>query len=194
VFAGAVRDRHLSARFKAFFDRSFFRGHAPSLDGKQVAWVVAGPLRRLPYLRQIFEGYTELQGATLAGIVTDGEADPRRTDAALDGLASRVAAWAIEGRRRPQTFLGVGGHKILRDAVWGEPRLVFQADHRRYREIGFYDFPQRRLGLRLINLAAPLLRLPPLRRRSVPRLDEGMLMAFKKALAAAGPPRPPADP
>jgi multimeric flavodoxin WrbA len=194
VFAGAIRDRYLSARFKAFFDRSFFRGHAPSLDGKQVAWVVAGPLRRLPYLRQIFEGYAELQGSTLAGIVADEEPDPRRTDAALDGLAARLAAWAAEGRRRPQTFLGVGGHKVLRDAVWGELRLVFQADHRCYRRTGLYDFPQRRIGLRLVNLAAPLLRLPPLRRGFFSRMNDGMLMPFRKALAAAGPPRTPDNP
>ncbi len=188
VFAGAVRDRYLSARFKAFFDRSFFRGHAPSLAGRQVGWVVAGPLRRLPYLRQVMEGYTELQEATLAGVVTDEEPDARRTDAALDGLAARLAAWAAEGRTRPHTFLGVGGHKVFRDAVWGELRFVFQADHRRYRASGFYDFPQRRVGLRIANLAAPLLMLPPVRRRFLPKLTEGMLGPLRKALdAAAGP-------
>jgi hypothetical protein len=186
VFAGAVRDRYLSARFKAFFDRSFFRGHAPSLTGKQVAWVVAGPLRRLPFLRQVMEGYTELQEATLAGVVTDEDPGAGRTDAALDALAARLAAWAAEGRTRPHTFLGVGGHKLFRDAVWGELRFVFQADHRAYRAAGFYDFPQRRLGLRLANLAAPLLRLPPVRRRFVPRMNDGMLLPFRKALAAAG--------
>lgn len=194
IFAGAIRDRYLSARWKAFFDRSFFRGHAPSLPGKQLGWVVAGPLRRLPLLRETFEGYTQLQHANLAGIVTDEEADPRRTDALLDGLAGRLARWAAEGRRAPQTFLGVGGHKLLRDAVWGELRFVFQADHRAYAATGFYDFPQRRAGLRLMNLAAPLLRLPPLRRRFVPRITDGMLVPFRRILAAAGPPRGGAPP
>lgn len=195
VFAGAVRDRYLSARWKAFFDRSFFRGHVPSLAGRQVAWVVAGPLRRLPLLRQILAGYTEVQGAALAGIATDEEPDSRRVDAALDTLAARAVSGAAAGRCGPQSFLGVGGHKVFRDAIWGELRLVFQADHRRYRAAGLYDFPQRRLGLRLLNLAAPLLLLPPVRRTFVAKMQDGMLTPFRKALDAAGPARggQPAD-
>jgi multimeric flavodoxin WrbA len=70
-FAGDIRDRYLSARSKTFFDRSFFRGHAPSLGGKQVGWIIAGPLRQLPNLRQIMEAYTEMQGANLTGIISD---------------------------------------------------------------------------------------------------------------------------
>jgi multimeric flavodoxin WrbA len=64
-FAGDIRDRYLSARWKTFFDRSFLRGHAPSLAGKRVGWIIAGPLRQLPYLRQILEAYLEVQAANL---------------------------------------------------------------------------------------------------------------------------------
>jgi multimeric flavodoxin WrbA len=187
VFAGAVRDRYLSARWKAFFDRSFFRGHAPSLSGKQVAWVVAGPLRRLPHLREIMEAYPQLQQASLSGIVTDEEPDSARVDAALDDLAARLAVWSAQGRRPAVTFPGVGGHKLFRDAVWGDLRFVFQADHRAYRRLGFYDFPQKRPGLRLLHLAAPLLRLPPVRRRFMARMADGMLMPFRRILSRMDP-------
>jgi multimeric flavodoxin WrbA len=183
-FAGDIRDRYLSARWKTFFDRSFFRGHAPSLGGKQVAWVVAGPLRQLPNLRQILEAYLEVQTANLLGIVSDEYADSAELDALLDDLAARAVAWAASGYRRPATFLGEGGHKLFRDAIWGDLRFVFQADHRRYRASGFYDFPQRKIGVRLLNLVAPLIRLPFIRVQFVPRVKEAMVMPHRRVVDA----------
>jgi multimeric flavodoxin WrbA len=102
-FAGDIRDRYLSARWKTFFDRSFFRGHAPSLTGKQLAWIVAGPLRQLPNLCQFMEAYTEMHGANLLGIVSDEYADSAQIDALLDDLAVRGVAWTASGYRRPLT-------------------------------------------------------------------------------------------
>lgn len=183
-FAGDIRDRYLSARWKTFFDRSFFRGHAPSLTGKQLAWVVAGPLRQLPTLRQFIEVYTEMQGANLLGVISDEYADSAQVDALLDDLAVRGVAWATIGYQRPPSFLGVGGHKLFRDRIWGDLRFVFQADHRRYRAAGSYDFPQRRIGLRLLNLFAPLVRLPFIRRRLVPRIKDSMVLPFRRVLEA----------
>ena len=157
----------------------------PRLTGKQLGWLVAGPLRQLPNLRQIMEAYAEMHGANLAGIVSDEYADSAQLDALLDDLAARSAAWAAGGYRRPATFLGEGGHKIFRDRIWGDLRFVFQADHRRYRRIGFYDFPQRKLGVRLLNLVAPLIRLPFVRRQFVPRIKDAMVMPFRHVLDKA---------
>jgi len=42
IMAGSVHDRYLSATWKQFFDRSFFKGHTPGLDGKQIGFVIAG--------------------------------------------------------------------------------------------------------------------------------------------------------
>lgn len=184
-FAGDIRDRYLSARWKTFFDRSFFRGHAPSLAGKQVGWIIAGPLRQLPNLSQILEAYLEVQAANLLGIVTDEYAESHQIDALLDDLAVRAVAWASGGYLRPVTFLGVGGHKLFRDAIWGDLRFVFQADHRRYRQIGYYDFPQRKVGTRLLNLASPLIRLPFIRKQFVPHIKEAMVVPFRRMLDEA---------
>ena len=181
-FAGDIRDRYLSARWKVFFDRSFFRGHVPSLVGKQLAWVVAGPLRQLPNLRQIMEAYTELHSANLLGIVTDEYADSAQIDALLDDLAARGVDWAASGYLRPVSFLEVGGHKLFRDRIWSDLRLVFQADHRYYRANDLYDFPQRKLGVRLLNLFVPLIRLPFIRRRFVPRIKEAMVTPYRRVV------------
>ena len=64
-------------------------------------------------------------------------------DPALDRLAE---SWCNSpcGYIKPRTFLGVAGMKIFRDDIWSELRVVFRADHRAYKSLGYYDFPQGR--------------------------------------------------
>jgi hypothetical protein len=64
------------------------------------------------------------------------------------------------------------------------PRLVFQAGRWRHREIGLYDFPQRRIGLRLVHVFAPLIRLPFVRPRFIPRTKEARVMPLRRVLDA----------
>jgi len=68
VWAAAINDRYLSAKWKTFFDRSFFNGHAPSLSGKQIGFIISGPLSQIPNLRQALEGYLEAQHANPVGL------------------------------------------------------------------------------------------------------------------------------
>lgn len=141
IMAGEIKDRYLSAKWKQMFDRSFFNTHTPTLMGKQIAFLVSGPLRSIANLREIMQTITEYNRANLAEIVTD-EQDSATTDALIDALASRLVDLAKEGYVQPQTFLGYGGTKVFRDDVWGRLRFVFQADHKFFQENGFYDFPQ----------------------------------------------------
>ena len=78
IFAGAIRDRYLSSMWKTFFDRSFFNNHSPYLVGKQIGFLVSGPLNRISNLRQIFEAYIEFQQGDLTGIVSDEPGIHRR--------------------------------------------------------------------------------------------------------------------
>lgn len=80
LFAGTIKDRYLSSRWKLFFDRSFFKGHAPSISGKQIGLIISGPLSQLPNLRQIFEAYFEVQHANIVDIVTDEFGDSSQID------------------------------------------------------------------------------------------------------------------
>jgi NAD(P)H-dependent FMN reductase len=143
VIAGTVRDRALSARWKAFLDRSFFNTHQSVLKGKQFLCLVAGPLSRLDNLRQTLEGYVEWQGGNLVDMVSDEVESGPRLDSLLDAAATRCANALAAGEMRPATFLGVGGMKIFRDDIFDELRIVFKADHRAYKRDGIYDFPQR---------------------------------------------------
>jgi hypothetical protein len=116
-------------------------------------------------------------------MVTDECADSPRLDRLLDCLAARLAASAAVGYLAPDTFLGVAGRKIFRDEVWGNLRMVFQADHRYYRSHGLYDFPRRGLKTRVVQGSMMLLtRIPSFRREFRGRLKDGMVRPFQKVL------------
>ncbi|MBN2463299.1 MAG: NAD(P)H-dependent oxidoreductase [Dehalococcoidia bacterium] len=143
VFAGAIKDRYLSSRWKMYFDRSFFNGHIPVLMGKQMGFIISGPLSQIPNLRQIFEAEAEMSQANLADIITDECEDSSRLDALLHNFASKCVRLSAEGYIRPHTFLGVGGHKIFRDFIWAKARFPFLSDFKFYRKHGMFDFPQK---------------------------------------------------
>lgn len=183
VLAGTVRDRYLSARWKLFFDRGFFHNHVPMFVGKQLAWLVSGPLGQLPNLRQMLDAYAELQRANLVGIVTDEGSDAPVLDQLLDDLARRLAAAAARGYVAPPTFLGVAGAKLFRDAIWGSLRFVFHADHDYYRRHGLYDFPRRSLKTRVTDVAVRLLvKIPAFRREFLRRIKTEMVKPLEKVV------------
>jgi multimeric flavodoxin WrbA len=183
IFAGALRDRYLSATWKQFFDRSFFNTHTPSLMGKQFGFIISGPLSQVPNLRQILQAYVEWQGSNLVGFVTDESGDGAQIDGLLQDLAGRLIRFAVSRTTRPITFLGMAGMKVFRDDVWGNLRLVFRADHRAYRRMGVYDFPQRDLRTRLLNaVLTPVLAIPPVRKMFESRIKEGMIAPYQRVL------------
>jgi multimeric flavodoxin WrbA len=176
VFAGAIRDRYLSSCWKTYFDRSFFNTHIPTLLGKQICFLISGPLGQIPNLRQILSGYVETQQANLAAIVTDESRDSGKLDLLLKQLALQLVHYAAEGYANPVTFLGQGGRKIFRDEVWGKLRFVFQADHRYYKTHGLYDFPQKNHKMRRMNFIMTMLtKLPPFRKKFLKVIKEQMV-------------------
>jgi multimeric flavodoxin WrbA len=180
-FAGAISDRFLSSLWKCFFDRSFFNGHIPNFSGKQIGFVVAGPLGQIANLRQIMEAYAGIQHANLAGIVCDDQGGSTEINAGLQWLAKRSVQLSSLGYIKPPTFLLVGGTKLFRDAIWSRLRPVFQADHRYYKEHGYYDFPQKNYKWRIINNALVMLtKIPAIRREFVKKIKTEMIRPFRK--------------
>jgi multimeric flavodoxin WrbA len=181
VFAGAIKDRYLSSRWKLFFDRSFFMGHAPKYTGKQMGFIISGPLSQIPNLRQILEAYAEGEGASLVDFVTDEPDNSAEIDALLQSLAERLIRFANEGYTKSSTFLGVGGIKIFRDDIWGRLRPTFQADHRRYRKHGVYDFPHNDYKTRIIGgIFVLLTRIPAFRKEYARRTKSEMVKPLQK--------------
>lgn len=186
IFAGAIRDRYLSAGFKQFFDRSFFLGHVPSLQGKQIGFLIEGPLAQCCTLREVLSSYVSSQRANLSGIVTDEEAVSAATDICIDALCDRSIRLARAGYIAPPGFPAVAGHKIFRDEIWGSMRVVFHADHAYYRNHGLYDFPQGDLGKRLRTAAlACLMSIPAIRAKAGRELKQHMVQPFSRVFAGS---------
>ncbi|MBN1545123.1 MAG: NAD(P)H-dependent oxidoreductase [Syntrophaceae bacterium] len=165
VFAGAIRDRYLSSTWKLFFDRSFFNNHVPTLTNKQIGFIISGPLRQLPNLRQILESYAEAQQGNLGGLVTDEYENSEEIDTLIQDMAERLIRYAAQGYMKPRTYLSVGVGKIIRDDLWSSMRFPFLADHKYFKKHGLYDFPHKKYKKRLQNYLMLLLtKIPRIRR------------------------------
>ena len=186
VFAGATVDRHLSWKWRQFLDRSFFNTHTPILIGRQFAFLISGPVRHMPNLRETLEGWIAMQNAHLVDIVTDEYGDSARIDGLIDALAAKLIHHAETGYVRPPTFLQVGGIKLFRDEIYGHLRSVFQADYAAYKRLGYMDFPQRDLKTRLMNAVAMLAtKIPPIRRQFRTMIKDKMLEPSERVVEEA---------
>lgn len=185
VIAGRIRDRYLSSSWKQFFDRSFFKGHVPALQGKQIGFVIAGPLRQIPCLQEALAGWAD-NGGCNAHFVTDEVERPEDLDALLDAMAEGLTKGAEAGYIPPHTFYAVGGHKIFRDNIWAGLRFAFQADYRYYAEHGLFDFPQSGIRTRLMNaVIPPLLKIPGFKKKVFGDMKRHMIEPFKAVLKNA---------
>ena len=186
VFAGAITGRALSWRWKEFFDRSFYNTHLPVYQGKQLGWLISGPLAQNGFLREVFESYADVNRGNNAGIVTDECGNGDRLGAELDGFAERIALWAKSGYVAPGTFRGIAGRKIFRDEVFSTMRLFFRADHKEYRRNGTYDFPQKRRGRMLVaRLLWPVLGFKPIQRVVRSSMKKEMVKGHCRVVAEA---------
>ncbi len=182
IYAGAVRDRFLSARFKTFIDRFFYNGHRPVSAGQAVGYLISGPLGQLPVLREFVEAHVEVGDCHRIGIVTDEQLDPEATTRQLTAMARTIDGWLEEPWYTPPTFRGVGARLNFRDLVYRN-RSVLSADHRFYRDHGFYDYPQRDWRKRLFNAAVLLIKripIPRLGRRVERLLLRGRMRAYEQ--------------
>jgi multimeric flavodoxin WrbA len=183
--AGTVHDRYLSSAWKQFFDRSFFKGHTPGLKGKQIGFVIAGPLRQIPNLKEALTAWAD-NGGCHARFVTDEVMSSGELDALLDTLAAHLVQAAETGYIPPQTFYAVGGHKIFRDSIYGRMRFPFQADYRYYVEHGLFDFPRSDIKTRLFNaIIIPLTGIPGFRKKVFADMKRHMIEPFKPVLRDA---------
>jgi multimeric flavodoxin WrbA len=183
VFAGTIVDRQLSWKWRQFFDRSFFNCHTPSLAGKQIAFLVSGPLSQLPELRQVYEAWMEIQRSNLVGFVSDEEIGGDGIEERIDTLVGRLIREAESEYIRPRTFLGIAGMKVFRDDIWGGLRIVFRADHKAYKRLGVYDFPQNKIGRQiLVRLGWFITGLPGIRDRFPRMIKQRMIQPYRKVL------------
>lgn len=183
VWAGSIQDRFLSARWKMFFDRSFFSGHTPTLQEKQFAFIISGPVGQLPHLRQFLEGFVELQYANLVDFISDEDGNSEEISRLIQHLANQLVRFADKKYVKPATFLGTGGAKIFRDEVYGRLRFPFRADHVAFKRLGLYDFPQKKYKIRILNaIMLFLTKSPRFRKRVNKRIKKEIIRPLQKVL------------
>lgn len=183
VFAGEIKDRYLSARWKMFVDRRFYKTHQPHFTGKQIGYLISGPLSQIHNLKEILQANTELDGANLVGILTDEYEISKEIDERMEAFAQNLVECSVKRYIRPQTFLGIGGMKIFRDDIWGRLRFVFQGDHRYYKKHGIYDFPQKEYITRIVNLIMiTLTKIPPIKKNIRQNMKKFMIRSHQEVL------------
>ncbi len=184
VFALTMRDRYFTSLWQRYLERTFVYTHQPRLEGKQIAYLVAGPLRQNENAREILLSYAEVNRGHVVDIVTD-EIFPD-IDRGIDELAASLSEALQTDQRSPVTFRGIAGLRLFRDEIFGGLSFVFQADDAYYRRHGIYDFPQRprRHRARAMIMTA-LTRIPGMRNEIRNRLRGEMVKPFRKVVAAA---------
>ncbi len=182
VFAGVIKDRYLSAKWKMALDRAFYMTHTPTLIGKQMGYIISGPLSQIPNLSEMFQGHIELQGSNLVDIITDEFGTSEDIDALLHDFARRLVTFSNSDYIKPLTFLGEGGRKIFRDDIYGRNRFVFMADHEYYEKHGYYDtFPQNDERAKKLNeKLIPLIKIDKIRNKM--NMKQEFLRPFRKVL------------
>jgi multimeric flavodoxin WrbA len=189
VIAGTVRDRWLSFWWKTFLDRQFFENHRPVLEGVEIGVLVSGPAGGVPHLYETIAAYAEAQHAELVGWVCDEEGDSLVLDRRIDDLARRLVRAAGREYRSPMTFRGEGTHRIFRDSVYTWMRFPFVADHRSYRENGYYDFAHKDRRSRVTNtVLASLARIPRIRTQMYGQLKEQIVRPYRAVVDLERPP------
>ena len=154
------------------------------MAGKQLGFIIAGPLGQIPNLRQALEGFFEMQQANITDFITDECGVSAEIDALLLNLAGQLIRSANDDYAKPVGFLGVGGRKILRDDIYGRLRFPFRADHDFYKKNGLFDFPQKDYKTRIANSIMTLLsKIPPIRKEIyTKRMRTEMIKPLQKVL------------
>ena len=178
VYAFSVKDHSMGPRFKMYDDRQFCNGHRTVTMGAPVGYLVSGPLSQETNLQTVIEARASVGGNFLAGIATD-EQDPDRQ---IDLLCQKLTFALENDYQPPQTFWGVGGMKVFRDLIWIMQGMM-RADHKFYKAHGQYDFPQKQWPTMLKMYAVgALLANPKVLAKMGSKMNEGMLMPYKKVL------------
>jgi len=184
VFALTMRDRYFTSLWQRYLERTFVYTHQPRLEGKQVAFLVAGPLKGNENAREILLSYVEVMRGHVVDIVTDEI--PQEIDRGIDELAVLLSDALKANVHPPVTFRGIAGLRLFRDEIFGGLSFVFQADDAYYRTHGIYDFPHHRRGRRTqAAIMKGLTRIPGMRNEIRNRLQSEMVKPFQKVVDAA---------
>ncbi len=180
VFAFSIKEHSMGSAFKLYDDRSFCNGHRSVSMGQPVGYIVSGNYSEEANLQTIIEARASVGENFLCGVATD----EFNSDKAIDDMAKNMEYALQKSYNQPQNFYGVGGMKIFRDLIWIMKGFM-KEDHKFYKAHGQYDFPQKKKGnMLLMYLVGAALSSPKVKAKMGNKMNEGMLMPYKKVLDA----------
>lgn len=183
VYAFTVKDHSMGASFKLYDDRQFCNGHRTVTIGSPVGYIVNGDLDSEPNLRMVMEGRSNVGGNPLAYIAKDSENMKEEIE-----ILSKKLTFMLEENIAPiKNFYGAGGMKIFRDLIYTMQGLM-KEDHKFYKKLGFYDFPQKKrgtiIGMKLVGL---MLSIPQTQKQAKAQMSKAMVMPYQKVIDKAQP-------
>ncbi|MCK5050264.1 MAG: NAD(P)H-dependent oxidoreductase [Candidatus Cloacimonetes bacterium] len=184
VYAAKIKDRFFSARWKMFIDRSFYNNHVPVFTGKQLVYLVSGPLKQIPNIRQIFEAWAQIQRGNLVDFVTDEYKDSAELDNIISATAQKTIRYADQKLKKEDNFLGVGGMKVFRDDIYGPLRFPFVADYKAFKKLGIFKSYNTKFKIKMVNfILYQLIKIPKIRKEIYNnQMSSQMVKPLKKLL------------
>lgn len=181
VYAFSIKNHYADSIFKMYDDRQFCNGHRTVVKGTPIGYIISGHYSVESNLQMILEGRAEVGGTYLAGIVTN-EKDVFTTSKLLQDMTKNLT-FAIENKlERPANFYGIGGMKIFRDLIY-EMQGLMKEDHRYYKKMGVYDFPQKkRVKIMTMSLVGTVMSLPSVKKKIGNNMTKYMLKPYKKVI------------
>jgi len=172
----------MSSRWKLVYDRAFFNNHTPTLIGKQLGYIISGPLSQNHNINEMLMAHIECQDSNYVDGVTDEFGDSAHIDSLLYNLGKQAVDFSVSDYIKPVSFLGEAAMKSFRDDVYGRDRFVFLADHEYYESHGVYDtFPQNDERAKKMNAKLiPLLKIDKVRKKI--NMKQEFLKPFKRIL------------
>jgi hypothetical protein len=165
VYAATIKDHSLGASFKLYDDRQFCNGHRAVTMGMPIGYILSGIYSCEGNLRIIIEGRANVGHNFLSGIASDESHNNKEILLSIKRLSDSLI-YSIDNKMLlPQNFLGIGGMKIFRDLIYLMQGMM-KADHKFYKEHNFYDFPQKKKGMKLkMKLIGFLMSKPKIRKK-----------------------------
>ena len=181
IYAFTIKDHSMGSRFKLYDDRQFCNGHRTVTIGMPIGYLISGNLSEEHNLQTIIEARAQVGSNNLCGIATD-EYNP---DIAIKNLVKTLEYALLTQYVPPQNFYGIGGMKVFRDLIWLMQGMM-RADHKFYKQHKQYDFPQKKWPTMLaMYLVGELLANEKLKAKIGNKMNEGMIMPYKKVLKQA---------
>lgn len=179
VMAFPIIDRYFSSSVKRFWDRSFKFGHKSRVIGKNIVYLIEGDYLNALNVKQDIETRTSIMETPLIDVIHD-TVDSETLTKHLCQTSNLLIHSLDKNYKSSENFHSVAGHKIFRDFLY-HYSFLFYSDHLFYKKNKKYDFPQKRIGLKIFTvIMRQILKITPIRKGFYKQAAERMADASKK--------------